>query len=57
MKNIYQKNNINSKKIRDEKRRILIEKLKKDNMNQLKYKKLETKYNSLLKIIYIKFLS
>ena len=48
MENIYQKNNINSKKIRDERRRILIEKLKKDNMNQLKYKKLETKYNALL---------
>ena len=50
MENIYQKNNINSKKIRDERRRILIEKIKKDNLNQLKYTKLEMKYNELLKI-------
>jgi hypothetical protein len=51
MENIYHINNINSKKIRDERRRKLIEKLKKDNMNQLKYKNLEKKYNSLLIII------
>mgnify|MGYP006102848779 CR=1 FL=1 len=50
MEEIYQKNNENSEKIRNEKRKILIEKLKKDNLNDFKYKKLETKYNELLKI-------
>ena len=50
MEEIYQKNNENSEKIRNEKRKFLIEKLKKDNLNEMKYKKLEMKYNELLKI-------
>ena len=49
MENIYQLNYNNSKIIRDNRRRILIDKLKKENLNEFKYYQLQKKYQDLIK--------
>ena len=48
MEYLYQKNYENLKIIRDRRRRILSDKLKKQSLNELKYYQLQKKYQELI---------